>query len=97
LEVKFYVAICSDLSILRSLKSSLSYPTASGALRRTILQINKHFIFAVWTPQGLYHKLKKRELILYQLTFRFNNISRVIARSNLDLTCITNMFRKCNS
>jgi len=29
----------------------LRYPTTSSALRRTILQVDKHFIFAVWTLQ----------------------------------------------
>jgi hypothetical protein len=29
----------------------LRYPTTSSALRRTILQVNKHFILAVWTLQ----------------------------------------------
>jgi len=53
--MEFPFAFCSDLFILSILNRQfvyLRYPTTFSALRSTILQVDKHFIFAVWTLQG---------------------------------------------
>ena len=62
----------------------LSYPATSSALKRTILQVDEHFIFAVWTLQET-HKQKEHDSDLNQSTFQLNNISGVIARASLKL------------
>ncbi len=68
----------------------LGYPTTSSTLQRTILQVDEHFIFAVWTLQDT-HKQKEHESDLNQSTFQLNNISRVTARANLGLEAATDL------
>ena len=60
-EVQASLSVLFRFTVSLDLKrrfASLCYPSASSTLRRVIIQVGKHFIFAVWAIQTCFTKKK---------------------------------------